>query len=480
MKVLLVNPANVGKFGLQNVFQAEPLGLELIAAALKDDHDVRVQDLRWEPGFESRLASFSPDLVGISCLYTSHVGSTWELAERVKRWNPSATVVVGGQPPTLAPELFASPHVDQVVLGDGEKVMPELCRALESGEGLDAIEDLVINGGPTGQSTPRRSTKPKDLASVPRPWRAVPGIDRGKHYLAFTRPIALVEINRGCPFDCDFCSIWKMGEGRLRSRQVDEAVAELASVAERDVFFTDDHFFANPKLMNELGQAIVAADLDKHFKVQSRSDVFIKHPELIDTWAKAGLKQVFLGLEGHSDARLEDVRKRTDANANETAIERLTAAGIGVVGNLMVDPTFTREEFQQLRDYVADKELAAAAYCVATPFPGTDLWERRKGSITSWDFELYDIQHAVTETTLPLPEFYEEYTECWKARAELQPPDPLSAKLRRIGQMVFRDGINFELLKNVRRFDRDVARPEAYLEDHAAERPSPWASARVA
>ena len=55
MRILLVNPYNVGWIGLQNILQLEPLGLEIIGAVLKDQHDVYIQDLRFEPHFEKKI-----------------------------------------------------------------------------------------------------------------------------------------------------------------------------------------------------------------------------------------------------------------------------------------------------------------------------------------------------------------------------------------------------------------------------------------
>ena len=476
MQVLLVNPYNVGKFGLQNVFQVEPLGLERIGTHLQAQHDVYILDLRWEVDFEAALARIEPDVIGISCLYTSHIGATWDLARRAKNAVANSLVVVGGQPPSLAPQYFFSPDIDVIVRGDGEEVMVAVCNAHEKGGDLSEVEGLVING-PDGQRKIGGLVKFATSGAGPVN-RRLPGIDRNRHYLSFTRPLALAEVTRGCPFQCEFCSIWKFGGARTRALSVDRVLADLAAIEEDAVFFADDHFFANPKFMRILGKALVDANLGKTFNVQTRADVLAHSPDLIDIWKEAGLHAVFLGLEGHSDERLKAVRKGTSRDLNERAVDLLAERGVGVVGNIMVDPQFTHQDFEQTRRYVQRKNYHFAAYCIATPFPGTDLFERTQQDIATWDFELFDIQHAVSDTRLPLAEFYDEYATCWAQKNAMVPKVQLGTKLKRIAQVALKDGINFELLRNVRRFDRIVTDPAAYLEDHRPEVATPWIEAQ--
>src|SRR5690606_31501523 len=45
---------------------------------------------------------------------------------------------------------------------------------------------------------------------------------------------------------------------------------------------------------------------------------------------------------------------------------------------------------------------------VATPYPGTELWHTEARRLITRDYRLFDIQHAVLPTRLPLERFYEE------------------------------------------------------------------------
>lgn len=467
MKVALINPYNVGWSGLQNILQLEPIGLEIIGSSLQADHDVYILDLRYEPDLESFLARYKPDLVGISCLYTSHIKAAWDIAARVKEAVPYVPVVVGGQPPTIAPQFFNSLSIDFIVKGDGENTMPELCSALESGGSVYEINGLIINRDGAQHKTPGRAPIPElDLAPIPD--RSLPGVNRDNYFLALNYNVGLFELTRGCQYRCNFCSIWKFADGDVRTRSVEKAVEEIARVPERRIFVADDHFFFEAEYMKELGRAIVDANLGKSFTVQSRADVIAKNPDMVDIWKEAGLNTVFLGLDGHSNKRLRLIRKSSTLDLNETAAKVLTDRGINPAGNMMIDPKFTKDDFREFGNYIKSTGLSFLTYCIATPLPGTDLWNQRRAEVTTLDFSLYDLAHAVMLTELPLEEFYDEYVNLWNLRASMQPKLYSPEVLGIVSQSAREKGFSLKLLRQFIKFTGKYANIDNYLKDHGS------------
>ncbi|MEM7008883.1 MAG: radical SAM protein [Thermodesulfobacteriota bacterium] len=467
MKIVLINPYNVGWSGLQNILQIEPIGLEIIGTYLQEDHDVYILDLRFEPDLESFLSRYKPDFVGISCLYTSHINATWDIASRVKKVLPACPIAVGGQPATIASQFFNSIHIDFIVKGDGEVTMPELCKAIEKGSNLFEVPGLIINRDGIQYTTKKRA--PADnLDKTLAPNRHLPGIDRSKYYMALSYKVGLFELTRGCKYRCNFCSIWQFAEGDVRSRSVDKAVEEIARIPERRIFVADDHFFFDADYMRELGEAIAAANLQKSFTVQSRADVIANNPDMIDIWTKAGLNTVFLGIDGHSNKRLRLIRKSSNLDLNEGAAKVLSERGINLAGNMMIDPKFTKDEFKEVADYIESSNLGFLTFCIATPLPGTDLWKKRRSEITTLDFSLYDLAHAVMETQLPLEEFYEQYVGLWKLRAKILPKLWEKPTLDTIYYSAKTDGVSLRLIRNFIRFSTEYTKVENYLRDHGS------------
>jgi hypothetical protein len=100
-------------------------------------------------------------------------------------------------------------------------------------------------------------------------------------------------------------------------------------------------------------------------------------------------------------------RKRITISKNFEALEYARSLGVTVAINLIADPSWDRHRFEVIRQWCLEiPEIVNVS--VNTPYPGTESWHTEARRITTRDYRLYDIQHAVLPTTLPLPEFYEE------------------------------------------------------------------------
>jgi len=135
--------------------------------------------------------------------------------------------------------------------------------------------------------------------------------------------------------------------------------------------------------------------------------VLIRNKEVFARWAKMGLCYMFLGLESLDEGQLKAFRKRITPNQNFEALEIARKLNIDVAINLISDPGWDREQFERAREW-ATKVPEVVHLTVATPYPGTELFHTEVRELTSVDYRLYDIQHAVMPTKLPLNEFYEE------------------------------------------------------------------------
>jgi magnesium-protoporphyrin IX monomethyl ester (oxidative) cyclase len=131
MKVAFLKPPVGGILGLEMLTFVEPLGPICVAACLEQDgHECKVIDLRID-GEEKGLAdcrAFDPDVIGLQCNFTTERNRTVRLAQRIKREIPKAFVVVGGHDASRDPDWFRHAAIDVIATGDGEEVMPPLCR----------------------------------------------------------------------------------------------------------------------------------------------------------------------------------------------------------------------------------------------------------------------------------------------------------------------------------------------------------------
>lgn len=406
MKVLLVQPPTHHRFGLQAFMLPEPLGLQAIAASLIQEHEVRILDMRLEPTLWQELASFRPDAVGISASFTSDVYSVYRTLQTVKDYNPHIRTFVGGQHATMVHSDFSG-RADAVVFGEGELTAHELLRAWEEAKPLQNVPGLAFLQEERWVQTELRPLV-HDLDEIPYPAHFLTSKYLSHYFIGTRRPCASLEISRGCPYQCKFCSVWRFYRGSYRSRSPGKVAGELAKIESKDVFFTDDNALAQPSWMEELHGEIEKIGLKKRYLAQVRADSIVKYRGLLTKWRNIGLNTVFVGFEAITQRGLDQVGKQLRVNYIEDAIRTLRELDIAVMGSFLVNPDFGKEDFAALKSFVKQMKISIPVFSVLTPLPGTVLHEEKAQEITSSNYELYDLLHSVLPTRLELKSFYHE------------------------------------------------------------------------
>lgn len=422
MKVALLKPPIGGILGLEMLTFVEPLGLECVAGALEPHgHECRIFDLRidGEDGGMARCLAFAPQLVGLQCNFTTERYRLLRLVRRIRRDMPQVYIVVGGHDAARDPKWFTDRSIDAIVIGDGEDVAPLLVNALEKGTDLSIVPGLMLNTDDGPRFTGHAPTRPS-LDTLPLPARHLIAEYADEYYINFRRPLALLETARGCPYRCNFCSVWKFHEGTFRTKSSERVVAELGDIAAPNIFITDDIFWLNRKRGHEMATQLKANGVRKFFTVQTRTDLIARHPEIVEMWREIGDLAVFLGVEKVDDKGLDSINKDNTAEHNERAIQILKDLGVGFTCNFIVDPGWDHADFDKLREWIDRHGTYNSGFSILTPLPGTELWEQIEQSVTTQDWELFDIVHAVLPTRLPMEEFYAEYSRLWEWSLEVR------------------------------------------------------------
>jgi radical SAM superfamily enzyme YgiQ (UPF0313 family) len=469
MKIAFVKPPVGGILGLEMLTFVEPLGPICVAACLEaEGHECKVFDLRID-GEEHGLdlcKRFAPDVVGLQCNFTTERNRTVRLAQRIKRENPGVFVVVGGHDASRDPNWFHHDVIDAVAIGDGEEVMPPMVDAIQRGHDLATIPGLMLHREGRWISTGHAPTR-KNLDDYPLPARHLIEHYADHYYINFHKPLALMETARGCPFKCNFCSVWKFHESTFREKSPERVVRELQAIKAEAIFITDDIFWMNVRRGEQMAKQIKAAGIKKFFTVQTRTDIICKFPHLIEMWKDCGKLAIFLGLESVTDEGLKAVNKKNTADNNVKAIKILQDLGVGFTPNFIVDPAWTRDDFKRLRDWIDHTGAYNSGFSVLTPLPGTDLWDSAKERVTTHDWEMYDIVHAVLPTTLSLDDFYEEYSGLWRHALDVR--YRYRGKWKTFVQLGAAVATGKVSLNNVRRglgMAKTFSKPETFLRAH--------------
>jgi len=415
MRILLIQPDHRSEeVGFRLVAMPEPLALELLGAMVPD-HDVRILDLRVDPDLNAMLTSFNPDVVAVTAL-TCEVYAACEILQKVKDFSSTVFSVVGGHHATLLPEDFQLPYVDAICLGEGEFVFPQLVDALEKERTLDCVHNLVWRHSDGRFVRNGRDVPYTGAEFIPHPRRELVADYRHAYSWLYDKPDTAIATGRGCPYRCNFCSVWEFYNGMTRQMSARRVLEEIRSVKTKHVTFLDDNFLLNAGRENEIADLVKAEGIHMRFGMECRTDSIARHPQIIEKWAGIGLENVLLGLEGISDDILISVNKRNTAWANNEAIRILHDNGVMIWGAFIVDPDWTVDQFNALRDYVHEKNITHTQFTILTPLPGTELYRQKRKDLLTSDYTCFDTLHAVVPTRLPREEFYRQFASLYARR----------------------------------------------------------------
>jgi magnesium-protoporphyrin IX monomethyl ester (oxidative) cyclase len=403
MRVLLVHPSAL--FYSELYLRLEPLGLERVAAAVRTaGHDVRLLDLQVfnQDDYTREVADFRPRAIGFSMNYLANVPEVIDLARATKaRW-PDVFVFVGGHSASfVAAELLehADGAIDAVVRGEGEAITPRLLEAAGEG-GVERLPGVVTRDGagptPTLLDDLDRHMPARDL-----------GRRRRRYFIGVLDPCASAEFTRGCPWDCSFCSAWTFYGRSYRKVSPEAAAEDVARIREPNVFLVDDVAFIQAEHGMAIGREIERRGIRKQYYLETRCDVLLKNQEVFAYWRRLGLYYMFLGVEALDEEGLRLHRKRVTWGENQRALEVARQLGFVVAINIIADPDWDERRFAIVREW-AMSVPEIVHITVATPYPGTETWLTESRPLTTHDYRLFDVQHAVLPTRLPLERFYEE------------------------------------------------------------------------
>jgi hopanoid C-3 methylase len=458
----------------------EPLGLELVAQAARHaGHDVRLIDLQVEDhrAYFGMVDGWQPQVIAFSCNYLANVPEIVDLAKATKARFPEIFICVGGHSASfVAPAIMAHAKgaIDCVLKGEGEATMPLLLAAIASDGDPVGVPGAVTAAGegppPIFVHSLDDLTPARDLLR-----------HRRKYFIGTLDPCASIELSRGCPWDCSFCSAWTFYGRSYRLVSTDRVLADLRSIREPGVFIVDDVAFIHERHGIEVGEAIARAGIKKEYYLETRGDVLLRNKDAFRLWAHLGLRTMFLGLEAIDAEGLIKYRKRVTLDRNFEAVEFARSLGINVAVNLIADPDWDHERFRIVREWCLEMP-DVINISINTPYPGTESWLTDGRRLETRDYRLFDIQHAVLPTRLPLAEFYEELVATQRAILkkhldwhQLWEAGGIVARLLLRGQTNFVKSL-FKL--------NQVYRPELLLADHqmpvAYEIPAPPHAAAAA
>ncbi len=358
MRLYLINPANpllIGsiKESRWNRYRVwKPLSLMVVAGLTPPEWEVTIVDENL--GVPDYRALPRPDLVGITA-FTSQAGRAYEVAACFRRIG--VPVVMGGIHATMCLEEAAR-HTDSVVTGEAEDIWPRV---------LNDARERRLNARYDGGHAEIVSVAP------------------ARHDLLPDRyGFGAIQTTRGCPMNCNFCSVTAFNGAHYRQRPIADVVREFQAIREKRVLVVDDNIIGTrPEHIaraKELFRAIARAKVDKGWVSQATIN-FADDDELLSLAARAGCRGVFIGFESPTPAGVLEGGKFALMRGRDirASVRRIQRHGIMVAGSFIIGLD-TDETGIGRRIAAAAGQYGVDTINVGflTPLPGTRLWKQMK------------------------------------------------------------------------------------------------------
>ena len=355
-----------------------PLGLLTLAALTPPEFTIGFVDERSDTvDFDARA-----DVVAVSAM-TPQAARAYEIADRFRA--RGVPVVLGGPHPSLMPEE-ALLHADAVVVGEAEDIWAGVLR------------DLLENRS-EGIYVCRH--KP-DLAGLPFPRHDLLNDD---NYL----PIRSIQVTRGCPLNCEFCTVPRNFGREYRIRPIDDVVSEIERLGSH-IYFVDDNLMIKRRSFAGLfdrmadmqrgwtGMAPLAiASDEKYVGLLARSGCWSMYVD-VGPWLSVGLRGDVSSLKQQVSRSVGYIRTLQDA-------------GIKVMGSFVFGFDYDEESiFDATLEFLQKSGIVEAEFLILTPYPNTPLAEKlgAQGRIFNRDWSRYNTTHAVFRPARMSPERLEQ------------------------------------------------------------------------
>lgn len=333
-----------------------PLGALTVAAMLPKEWSVKLVDMNVEPIKEAHFRW--ADYVWISAMVVQRP-SAEKVIDTARAMGKK--VVAGGPLFLCFSEEF--PHVDHLILGEGEALIPEFIRDLAEGRARRVYQ----------------SDEHPDLVNTPVPAWDLIKMDR---YATMS-----VQYSRGCPYDCEFCDIIVMNGRKPRTKTNEQMLKELDALYERgwrgSVFIVDDNFIGHKRRVKSLLKEIISWQRARNypFKFFTEASVDLADDEeLMELMVQAGFNKVFLGLETPEEESLKECGKHQNLRRSlSESVRRIHKHGLAVMGGFIIGFDHDKPDiFKKQFDFIQENGIVTAMIGLLTAIPTTRLYKRLK------------------------------------------------------------------------------------------------------
>ena len=434
-KIIFISPPAYASEELSDLTPLPPMGMGYLAAAVREagyqpeildslgrgwNNRVTVREGVLRLGLSDGQISqeidrFKPDVVAISNLFSKQFGNALNVARIARQTAPSAFIVIGGAAPTADPDrVMSHAEFDALVVGEGEIPLVSLLDYLSGKSSSSRLEAVYLRENGKITQYPRMTWIEPDKLPFPAfdlmSLETYFGMATSHGSRRHPRWLPIIT-SRGCPAKCTFCSAHKVWGRKFRARSVENVIAEMKFTKEnygvKELMFEDDNTTLDTSRAKELFEEMIRQKLDFSWDTPNGVAAFALDTDTLSLMKEAGCYQVNLAIEsGNQEHLLKNIRKPLKLHKVPPLVRHCKDIGLGVSTFLVFGmPGETEEMIWDSARFVASMGLYRPHISIATPYPGTELFEicKSKGYLQQ-DFSYDDLHirsYAISTPELP-------------------------------------------------------------------------------
>lgn len=352
------------------------LGIGYLSAYLKKHLEgIQVSLSFLSDNIASDIERIKPDIIGFSS--TSRFFTECKEIGRQIKTSFSIPIIWGGVHISIAPHELPE-FVDVGVLGEGEETLTELLSNFEHGhfKNLGSVRGIAYRqNGELVFNEKRPFIEPLD--TIPYPDLDLLRVKWNRLHRG------VMMTSRGCPFKCRFCASSKFWD-RTRLHSPEYVVNEMRNLVDKygvnEILFYDDFFTIDKKRIAKIAELKKSDPKVKKLKIECLSRVDNFDEFLAGKLKEMGVCRIAFGIESGCQKTLDYLKNKTlKLEQVERAIKIANAYGLECMGSFIIGSPFeTIEDIEETLSFIEKLKLKEVQITVATPFPGTQLWEDGK------------------------------------------------------------------------------------------------------
>lgn len=337
-----------------------------------------------DENIRSLIKEKTPKIVGLTSMYSIYYGDVVEIARTIKKFDPSITVVVGGNhASSYWRHILKNKSIDVVVIGEGEETFLELSRNILSRKEFSNVPGLAFRNS---SGEPVRTQARELISNIDDiPFPAYDKVDADRYFekdnpFVMRIPVAGIISSRGCPGSCVYCTVKAVWGRTWRGRSPENVVDEMRFLYNkyniREMVFLDDSASVDKKRWLAICERIIKSGLKIKWTTPNGIAHWTLDEEILDKMKESGCYRITLGIESGDPETRKFLGKPYPLEQAKKIINHANKIGMWTIcTNIIGFPYEDKSSIEKTIEFAKRSGTDFATFYLLIPQPTSDVYK---------------------------------------------------------------------------------------------------------